>query len=71
MSRVGPRTVGIVAGICYGLGVALSSLSAGRLWVLYLSYGVLGGLGLGLGYTVFFGSLSTASLVMPKLSAII
>jgi len=52
MSRVGPRTVGIVAGICYGLGVALSSLSAGRLWVLYLSYGVLGGLGLGLGYIV-------------------
>jgi OFA family oxalate/formate antiporter-like MFS transporter len=32
--------------------VALSSLSAGRLWVLYLSYGVLGGLGLGLGYIV-------------------
>jgi MFS transporter, OFA family, oxalate/formate antiporter len=52
MSRVGPRTVGIVAGICYGLGVALSSLAAGRLWVLYLSYGVLGGLGLGLGYIV-------------------
>jgi OFA family oxalate/formate antiporter-like MFS transporter len=52
MSRVGPRVVGIVAGICYGLGVALSSLSAGRLWVLYLSYGVLGGLGLGLGYIV-------------------
>jgi OFA family oxalate/formate antiporter-like MFS transporter len=52
MSRVGPRTVGIVGGICYGLGVALSSLSAGRLWVLYLSYGVLGGLGLGLGYIV-------------------
>jgi MFS transporter, OFA family, oxalate/formate antiporter len=52
MSRVGPRTVGIVGGICYGLGVALSSFSAGRLWVLYLSYGVLGGLGLGLGYIV-------------------
>ena len=37
MSRVGPRTVGISAGICYGLGVALASLSADRLWVLYLS----------------------------------
>lgn len=33
MSRVGPRTVGIAAGICYGLGVALASLSAGRLSV--------------------------------------
>jgi MFS transporter, OFA family, oxalate/formate antiporter len=52
MSRVGPRMVGIVAGICYGLGVALSSLCAGQLWVLYLTYGVLGGLGLGLGYIV-------------------
>lgn len=52
MRRVGPRIVGVVAGICYGLGVALSGLSAGRLWVLYLSYGVLGGLGLGLGYIV-------------------
>ena len=50
MRRVGPRTVGIVAGICYGVGVALSSLSASGIWVLYLSFGVLGGLGLGLGY---------------------
>ena len=52
MSRVGPRTVGITAGICYGLGVALASLSGGQLWLLYLTYGVLGGLGLGLGYIV-------------------
>lgn len=52
MSRVGPRTVGIAAGICYGLGVALAGLSAGRLWLLYFSYGVLGGFGLGIGYIV-------------------
>lgn len=52
MSRVGPRAVGITAGICYGLGVALSSLSGGRLWILYSSFGLLGGLGLGLGYIV-------------------
>jgi OFA family oxalate/formate antiporter-like MFS transporter len=52
MSRVGPRTVGIAGGICYGLGVALASLSAGRIWLLYISYGVLGGFGLGLGYIV-------------------
>src|ERR1700751_2233147 len=57
MSRVGPRTVGIVGGLCYGLGVALSSLSADRLWVLYLSYGVLGGLGNGLGYIVPIATL--------------
>ena len=52
MSRVGPRTVGIAAGICYGLCVALAGLSAGRLWLLYISYGVLGGFGLGIGYIV-------------------
>ena len=52
MGRVGPRTVGITAGICYGLGVTLASFSGGQLWLLYLSYGVLGGLGLGLGYIV-------------------
>lgn len=30
MRRVGPRVVGITAGICYGLGVALASLSNGN-----------------------------------------
>jgi OFA family oxalate/formate antiporter-like MFS transporter len=30
----------------------LASLSAGRIWVLYVTYGVLGGFGLGLGYIV-------------------
>jgi len=42
MRRVGPRVVGITAGICYGLGVALASLSGGNIWILWLSYGVLG-----------------------------
>jgi hypothetical protein len=50
MRRVGPRVVGITAGISYGLGVALASLANGNIWVLWLTYGVLGGLGLGLGY---------------------
>jgi OFA family oxalate/formate antiporter-like MFS transporter len=31
MRRVGPRIVGITAGTCYGLGVALSSFSSGDL----------------------------------------
>ena len=57
MSRVGPRVVGITAGFCYGLGVSLASLSAGRIWVLYLTYGVLGGLGLGLAYIVPIATL--------------
>jgi OFA family oxalate/formate antiporter-like MFS transporter len=57
MRRVGPRTVGITAGICYGLGVGLSSLANGNIWVLWLSYGILGGIGLGLGYIVPLATL--------------
>ncbi len=52
MNRKGPRIVGVAAGVLYGLGVLLASLSAHRLGVLYLSYGLLGGLGVGLGYIV-------------------
>jgi OFA family oxalate/formate antiporter-like MFS transporter len=57
MRRVGPRIVGITAGICYGLGVGLSSLVGGNIWILWLSYGILGGLGLGLGYIVPLATL--------------
>ncbi|HZR55739.1 MAG TPA: OFA family MFS transporter [Terriglobales bacterium] len=52
MKKSGPRTVAIAAGILYGAGVFLASFSAGRLGWLYFSYGVLGGIGLGLGYIV-------------------
>ncbi|MBV8815167.1 MAG: OFA family MFS transporter [Verrucomicrobia bacterium] len=57
MRRAGPRIVGITAGICYGLGVSLASLSAGNIWVLWLTYGVIGGTGLGLGYIVPLATL--------------
>ena len=57
MRRVGPRIVGITAGVCYGAGVALSGLSGGNIWILWLSYGLLGGLGLGLGYIVPLATL--------------
>lgn len=50
LTRVGPRTVGLAAGVLYGLGGVLASFSADRLWLLYLGYGVLGGAGIGLGY---------------------
>ncbi len=52
MRRVGPRTVALTAGVLYGLGVFLASLSGGRLWWLYCSYGLIAGVGLGLGYIV-------------------
>jgi OFA family oxalate/formate antiporter-like MFS transporter len=52
MRRVGPRTVALTAGVLYGLGVFLASFAGGRLWWLYCSYGVIAGVGLGLGYIV-------------------
>jgi MFS transporter, OFA family, oxalate/formate antiporter len=52
MNRKGPRVVGMTAGVLYGAGVFLASLAADRLWLLYLSYGLLAGIGLGLGYIV-------------------
>lgn len=58
MRRVGPRRVAVSAGILYGGGVALSSLSAGHLSLLYLTYGLMGGIGLGLGYIVPIATLA-------------
>jgi MFS transporter, OFA family, oxalate/formate antiporter len=52
MRRSGPRKVAIAAGIFYGAGIFLASFSGGRLWWLYFSYGILAGIGLGLGYIV-------------------
>ena len=52
LERVGPRMVGVVAACCWGGGFLLGSLGIAlhQLWLLYLGYGVLGGVGLGLGY---------------------
>lgn len=52
LNRKGPRVVAITGGVLYGLGVFLASFSANKLWWLYLSYGLIGGLGLGLSYIV-------------------
>ena len=52
MRKSGPRVVAVAGGIFYGLGVSLAYFSSQGLWWLYLSYGLLGGIGLGLGYIV-------------------
>lgn len=52
LNRSGPRLVAITGGVLYGLGVFLASFSAHRLWWLYLSFGFIGGIGLGLAYIV-------------------
>ena len=51
-TRIGPRIVALTGGILYGLGVFLASFSANKLWWLYLSYGLIGGIGLGLSYII-------------------
>ncbi len=50
--RVGPRKVASVAALVYGLGYVVASFASARhsLGGLYLGYGVLGGIGMGMGY---------------------
>lgn len=50
--RVGPRTVTIVGAVMWGVGVLLAGLLTASLgkWWLDLTYGVIGGLGMGMGY---------------------
>jgi len=57
MRAKGPRVVGLTGGLLYGLGVYLASFSGHGLWVLYLTYGVLGGAGIGLSYIVPIATL--------------
>jgi OFA family oxalate/formate antiporter-like MFS transporter len=56
MRRAGPRPVAILAAVLYGLGTALAGTSH-SLTMLYLTYGVIGGIGLGLGYIVPIATL--------------
>ena len=42
----------MTAGLLWGGGVFLASFSGDKLWWLYLTYGVIGGIGLGMGYVV-------------------
>ncbi len=52
LEKVGPRMVGVAAACCWGGGFLLGSvgISLHQLWLVYLGYGVVGGVGLGLGY---------------------
>ncbi len=52
MGKVGPRRVGMAAGVLYGAGIILASISSSSIVLLYLTYGLLAGVGIGLGYIV-------------------
>src|SRR5256886_7120145 len=51
LNRKGPRIVALTGGVFYGVGVFLASFTHSLAW-LYISYGLIGGIGLGLGYIV-------------------
>src|SRR5271156_6595603 len=48
----GPRRTMVTAGLCWAAGFFVSALGVywHNIWIVYLGYGVLGGIGLGLGY---------------------
>src|SRR5882762_10697383 len=52
LKSAGPRRVALVGGLCYGLGTVLAGQAGGNLLFFTLSYGVLGGIGLGSAYIV-------------------
>jgi MFS transporter, OFA family, oxalate/formate antiporter len=52
MGSSGPRIVAITAGVLYGAGVFLASFAESSLAILYLGYGLIAGIGIGLGYIV-------------------
>jgi MFS family permease len=52
LERVGPRKAGVVAAFCWcgGMGIAAVGVSIHQLWLIWLGSGLIGGIGLGLGY---------------------
>jgi MFS family permease len=52
LERVGPRRAGVVAAFCWAGGFFISAfgIHLHQLWMLWLGSGVIGGIGLGLGY---------------------
>ncbi len=52
LERAGPRRAGVVAAVCWcgGLLISAAGVYLHQLWLLWLGSGVIGGIGLGLGY---------------------
>ena len=52
LERAGPRKAGFVAALCWGGGFLVAALGVyvHQLWIIWLGLGVIGGVGLGLGY---------------------
>jgi MFS family permease len=52
LERVGPRRVGVVSALCWSGGMLISALGVylHQFWLMVLGSGIIGGIGLGLGY---------------------
>jgi MFS family permease len=52
LERAGPRKAGVVAALCWAGGLMLGAIAiyVHQLWLLWLGSGIIGGVGLGLGY---------------------
>ena len=52
MERNGPRKAMFLSAVCFSTGLLIGGLGVAteQLWLLYLGYGVIGGIGLGIGY---------------------
>jgi MFS family permease len=52
LERVGPRKAGFVAALCWSCGLLIGAFGVytHQLWIMWLGAGVIGGVGLGLGY---------------------
>ena len=52
LERVGPRKAGFVAALCWGGGFLIGAIGIyiHQLWLIWLGTGILGGIGLGIGY---------------------
>jgi MFS family permease len=52
LERAGPRKAGVVSAVCWSGGLLIGAVGivTHQLWILWLGTGVLGGIGLGLGY---------------------
>ena len=52
LERVGPRKAGVVAALCWSGGLLIGAFGVyvHQLWIMWLGAGIIGGVGLGLGY---------------------
>jgi MFS family permease len=52
LEKVGPRKAMFLSAVCFSSGFLVASIGVSfhQIWIVYLGYGVLGGMGLGIGY---------------------